>query len=209
MHTGMRHTEPTPHCRHVLSLARCVVNPNPTAFTPVEHGYAYKVMSFGSHFPLRCGVVYAYVPSHPSSNGTRTAMPPHLQAVSRTAASSRHTFVRAPNRNSPDSPDRQTDRQTDNAGVTVYCPAQRQRLSQASSPSTRADLQATNSPPRHAYLSRTRVDKDPRISFTIEQERSPHAYNVEQCGVMNSTTTPGISTYHLQQQFVLEPCIMQ
>lgn len=40
----------------------------------------------------------------------------------------------------------------------------------------------------------------------------PHACNVEQCGVMHITATPGMSTHHLQEQFVLlalEPCAMQ
>lgn len=55
-----------PHCRHVLSRARCMVHLYPPSFTGrVEYGHANEVVSSGPSLPLRSGVVHGCVPSHP------------------------------------------------------------------------------------------------------------------------------------------------
>lgn len=90
-----------PHCKHVLSRARCVVHLGPTVTHSFSLNTATPIRSCPPDHPYLCGVVLTTDTCHPSTISTR-AVAPHLQAVSHTAAQYRDAFVRPPDKNSPD-----------------------------------------------------------------------------------------------------------
>lgn len=150
-----------PHCRHVLSRARCVVHLYPPSFNPsVQYAHANKVVTSKPSLPLRSGVVYLYGCVPPPSNSTRAAAPLICKQCLTTRPNPETlSFVHR-------SPDGQIAQ-----GFAEHYSTQRQRLSPVSqAPRSRRHGRiswATNSPSRHACLSRPRIGKDPRTSPTI------------------------------------------
>lgn len=157
-----------PHCKHVLSRARCVVHLGPTVTHSFSVNTATPIRSCPPGHPYLCGLVLTTDTCHPSTYST-IAVAPHLQAVSHTAAQYRDAFVRPRTRTA------QTGKWLRDLPYAI--PTQRQRLSRAP---RSVDTASTGGPPGqlaalrdNACLSpRPRIDEDPRISSTIEQARS-------------------------------------